>query len=152
MKGLGGLGGELFNVGKELFGQLMDGLASAWSGITSWVSDKVSWLTDKLAFWRSGKDEMNGGFSHASGLAYVPYDNYPALLHRGETVLNSNATNNLLEGIRSIMSDSVNAFGVMNGGAIRLEIPISINGREFYRATIDDLRMVQRSNPEVVSR
>ncbi|TEB14604.1 hypothetical protein Psfp_02745 [Pelotomaculum sp. FP] len=28
-----------------------------------------------------------GLFGHASGLPYVPYDNYPALLHRGERVM-----------------------------------------------------------------
>ncbi|MBE6955677.1 MAG: hypothetical protein E7449_07215 [Ruminococcaceae bacterium] len=147
------IGTALFDAGKAIFSRLWDGIKSVWDSIAGWVSEKVSWLLDKLTFWDNGTSRMNSeGFSHASGLAYVPYDNYPAILHRGEMVLNANTTNNLLEGMRSIMSDSVNAFGLMNGGATRLEIPISINGREFYRATIDDLRMIQRSNPEVVSR
>ena len=30
---------------------------------------------------------MDGFFPHAIGSAYIPYDNYPALLHRGEKVL-----------------------------------------------------------------
>ena len=36
------------------------------------------------------------------------------------------------------------------GGNFRIEIPVIIDGKEFYRATIDDLRAVQRANPEVV--
>ena len=31
--------------------------------------------------------EEKMGYSHAIGSAYIPYDNYPALLHRGEKVL-----------------------------------------------------------------
>ena len=33
------------------------------------------------------KSGMYSGFSHASGLTYVPYDGYPARLHEGEQVL-----------------------------------------------------------------
>lgn len=151
-KGLLELGAELYTVGQDLFGKLFDGLKAKWEGIGSWVSEKVSWLMDKITFWDNNKDKMSSdGFSHASGLAYVPYDNYPAILHRGETVLNANDAGNLLDGMRSIMADGVNAFGAMGSGPIRVEIPISINGREFSRAIIDDLRMVQKSNPEVVN-
>ena len=46
-------------------GNLM-GLGSIWSGIT-------------------------GFFGHATGLEYVPYDNYPAMLHEGEKVLTKDA-------------------------------------------------------------
>ena len=42
------------------------GLGSIWSGIT-------------------------GFFGHATGLEYVPYDNYPAMLHEGEKVLTKDA-------------------------------------------------------------
>ena len=31
--------------------------------------------------------DTGGGHSHAAGIDYVPYDNYPALLHQGEAVL-----------------------------------------------------------------
>lgn len=33
-------------------------------------------------------------YSHATGLNYVPYDNYPALLHKGEQVVPANQVNN----------------------------------------------------------
>lgn len=37
------------------------------------------------------------------------------------------------------------------GGSWRIEIPLIVDGREFYRATISDLRAVMRSDPEVVT-
>lgn len=143
---------DLLDAGKQLMYSLWDGIKSVWEGIANWVSEKVSWLTDKLTFWDNGTSKMSrdGGFSHASGLAYVPYDNYPAILHRGESVLNANDTNKLLDGFRMAMADSVNAMGALNGGNCRVEIPVSVGGRELCRAILPDLRAVMRSDPEVI--
>lgn len=76
--------------GKAMFTAVWDGAKEVWESISTWVSDKISWLTDKLAFWRSGSAEMDADGSHASGLAYVPYDGYRAILHEGERVLTRN--------------------------------------------------------------
>lgn len=87
-----GVGKFLFDAGKELFNNLWEGIKSVWESISSWVSEKVSWIADKLMFWNNSKDEMDEGKkdgSHASGLAYVPYDGYMAELHRGERVVNA---------------------------------------------------------------
>lgn len=35
-----------------------------------------------------------GGHGHAAGLGYVPYDNYPAMLHRGEAVIPASQNRN----------------------------------------------------------
>lgn len=145
------LGGELLDVGKELMGMLWDGIKSVWNDISSWVSDKVSWLADKLMFWRDGQDEMSGGNpdgSHASGLPYVPYDNYHAVLHRGETVVNSNDTANMLSTLRSLMETMV---GYLANGGNGGEFVFNINGKEFYRASLQDLRAVEKANPEVAT-
>ena len=146
------IGSALYEAGKAVFTSLWDGLKSKWDDIANWISDKVSWLADQLTFWDNGTSQMNrdGGFSHASGLAYVPYDNYPAILHRGESVLNANDTNKLLDGFRMAMADSVNAMGALNGGNYRLEIPVNVGGRELCRAILPDLRAVMRSDPEVI--
>lgn len=56
--------------------------------------------------------------------------------------------------IGSMLSQAVNAMGTAagaNAGTYRVEVPLSINGKEFGRAIIDDLRSVMKSNPEVVS-
>ena len=117
---LGGLGSAFMNIGEMLFSALWDGLVSVWNGIATWVSDKVGWLADKLAFWRSGNDEM--GERHAGGLPYVPYDDYPALLHRGETVMTAADSQSLLENVRRIAD---------NGGTGNIQITVQsvLDGR-----------------------
>lgn len=120
------IGDALFEAGKVIFTKLWDGIKSVWTGITDWVSEKVSWLADKLTFWDNGTAQMSrgGGFSHASGLAYVPYDNYPALLHRGETVLNAGDTGSLLTELRKMIASS----GTAAGGDIVINITETIDG------------------------
>ena len=88
-----------FNVFKDLghgmFSMIWDGMKAVWNGISSWVGDKVNWLTDKLSFWKKSEAQMNTNNiktnrnvgSHFTGLDYVPYNNYSALLHQGERVL-----------------------------------------------------------------
>lgn len=39
-----------------------------------------------------------GGNSHATGISYVPYDNYPAILHQGERVLTASENRNYRAG------------------------------------------------------
>lgn len=111
VNGLMKLGTELYNTGKELFKALFSGLKSVWGEIGAWVKEKVDWLTDKLAFWRKGKTELDedgggsGRNSHAAGLAYVPYDNYPINAHRGEVLLNANDASGLLADIRALAKE-----------------------------------------------
>ena len=144
------LGPELFEAGKQMFTELWDGLGAIWDDIYNWVSDKVEWLTDKLFFWRKEQEEMGGDSpdgSHASGLPYVPYDGYKAVLHRGETVVNANDTAGMLDAIKS-MADSFAANASRGNGG---EFVLNINGKEFYRASLDDLRAVEKANPEVAT-
>ena len=145
------LGSELQDVGKELMDMLWDGLMGVWNSISGWVSDKVSWLADKLMFWRDGQDEMRGDGpdgSHASGLPYVPYDGYRAILHRGETVLNANDTASMLETMRSMVESIMNYIANGSRGG---DVVLKINGKEFYRASLDDLRAVEKQYPEVAT-
>ena len=96
---LGGIASAFFHAGVGLFNALWDGLVSVWNSISTWVSEKVGWLMDKLTFWKSGSDEME---SHAGGLPFVPYDNYPALLHQGESVMTAADSQSLLADVRKI--------------------------------------------------
>lgn len=145
------LGSELQDVGKELMDMLWDGLMGVWNSISDWVSDKVSWLADKLMFWRDGQDEMSGDGpdgSHASGLPYVPYDGYRAILHRGESVVNANDTAGMLETMRSMMESLMRYIANSSHGG---EFVLNINGKDFYRASLDDLRAVEKQYPEVAT-
>lgn len=77
----------------------IDALNALWEGIKSIGSSIGEWISGWWSSLWSGKDagaEMNaitesGGKSgsFASGLDYVPYNNYPAMLHEGEAVLTS---------------------------------------------------------------
>ena len=120
---LGGLGQAFLEIGKTIFGALWDGLVSVWNSIANWVSDKVNWLIDKLAFWRRGSGEMEGGNAHAGGLPYVPYDNYPALLHRGESVMTAADSQGLLEAVKQIAQNS------NGGGTFNITVQSVLDGR-----------------------
>lgn len=98
---LSGIASVFVNIGQNIFSELWQGLVNIWNNIANWVTDKVNWLIDKLTFWNNGSSQMNGN-AHAGGLPYVPYDNYPALLHRGETVMNANDTQSLMSNIEKI--------------------------------------------------
>lgn len=83
------------DLGHGMFSMLWDGMKAVWNSISKWVDDKVNWLTDKLSFWKKSEAQMNTNNiktnrnvgSYFTGLDYVPYNNYPALLHQGERVL-----------------------------------------------------------------
>lgn len=102
--------------------------------------------------------------SHAMGLDYVPWDGYIAQLHRGEMILPESEARTLREAMAGAMTpdtgirDTIEsaAAGTVNGLAavmgsqrIVVEVPLSINGQEFVRAILTDLRAVQKANPEV---
>ena len=102
--------------------------------------------------------------SHASGLYRVPYDGYVAELHRGERVLTSGEADayNALEryggtgrtmtaqDFRASLAQAVNAMAAMNRDMkVTVVSTMNVNGKEFYRETIEDLRIVNRSTPEV---
>ena len=121
---LGGLGQAFLTIGKGIFTSLWNGLVEVWNSIASWVSDKVSWLIDKLAFWRRGSSEMDGGGNaHAGGLPYVPYDNYPAMLHRGESVMTAADSQGLLQAVKQIAENG------SGGGTFNITVQSVLDGR-----------------------
>lgn len=73
---------DLAAVGERIMSKIWDGLKAVWESVKGWFSEKVGGIADLL-----GLDLGGGGSGHAGGLNYVPYDNYPAILHRGERVL-----------------------------------------------------------------
>ena len=102
--------------------------------------------------------------SHAEGLYRVPYNGYVAELHRGERVLTSGEADayNALEryggtgrtmtaqDFRASLAQAVNAMAAMNRDMkVTVVSTMNVNGKEFYRETIEDLRTVNRSTPEV---
>ena len=166
---------DLGTLGFNFLAGTVDTVSTAVEDLIGWWDD----LMDKIQkgwkdFWRieEGSRDMSSrgtGFvdgSHAQGLDYVPFDGYIAQLHRGEMVIPAREASMLREAYGHAASSGVSiertinnaAAGMVNGlsalgglgGNIRIEIPVIIDGKEFYRTTIDDLRAVQRANPEVV--
>ena len=55
-----------------------------------------------------------------------------------------------IDSIQDATSGAVNGLSaIMGNQRIVVEVPVIINGKELYRATLDDLRAVQKANPEV---
>ena len=112
----------LADIGSQIVEKILAGLKAAWTGLTSWFSDAIAKLTN-------GHITVNGS-GHAGGLNYVPYDNYPASLHRGERVLTA----------------AENASGAYGGGGNRT-VNITVNTKELNRSQADYL--IRRADTEL---
>lgn len=99
------LGSAALTLGQSIMNSLWQGLVSVWNGITNWLGSAIQNLWDNITSIGSRiASFFGGGNAHASGLPVVPYDNYPALLHKGETVLNASDTSDLLSAIKDLAS------------------------------------------------
>ena len=165
---------QLASGGFDLLSSAIDGVIGAIKDLNDWwdeVQPKLEKGWDE--FWgTSGKVYKNLGNgkygwvdgSHAQGLDYVPWDGYIAQLHKGEMILPEDQARALRESflgavtpntglrdtIHSAAAGMVNGMAAISGSQrITVEVPVYIDGKEFYRATLPDLRAVQKSNPEV---
>lgn len=81
--------GGVVDIGKEVVDKIKEGINNAWSGLTSWFNG----IWNSLFGNRNVKVNVNAGGNvggaqgFATGLDYVPYDEFPAILHKGEAVL-----------------------------------------------------------------
>lgn len=92
---------EVFSDAADIGGKIVDGIiqgiSNAWSKLTGWLTEKWNSLVSAFTFSPTintpggstvGENGHGGhGGTFASGLDYVPYNGYPATLHRGEAVL-----------------------------------------------------------------
>ena len=88
---------------KKVLKSIIDAIKKIVKGFFDWISEGVKKAIDKLkslgeksaetqAERKSGSSSTTGGNKrkvkgYANGLAYVPYDGFPAILHKGERVL-----------------------------------------------------------------
>ncbi|MBU5444321.1 hypothetical protein [Paenibacillus sp. MSJ-34] len=62
--------------------------------VAGWLGEALGWVKDQIVGDQGGAS-ANG---HAAGLRSVPYDNYPALLHKNEAVLTAQEANQYRNG------------------------------------------------------
>lgn len=85
VEGIGEMWGSLVGVGSQVVTKIREGISSAWQGLKNWFKGIWDGLFGGLNV--NVGVSGSGGKSAASGLDYVPRNNFPALLHEGEAVL-----------------------------------------------------------------
>lgn len=112
------LGDALAEIGKSIMKAFWNALNVVWGEIVDWFKGQFDQL-------RNIGGSIKSWFSHAGGIPYVPYDNYPAMLHRGETVLNASDTSELMAAIKGIGSGS----GSGDSSPINITIQSVLDGK-----------------------
>lgn len=85
VEGIGEMWGSLVGVGSQVVAKIREGISNAWQGLKNWFKGLWDGLFGGLNV--NVGVSGSGGKSAASGLDYVPRNNFPALLHEGEAVL-----------------------------------------------------------------
>ena len=142
---------DIIEVGKNIVKGLWEGIKA----MASWLKDKV---TDFMGGIVDGVKSVLGIHSPSKVFAGIG-ENMALGLGQGFDRTMQSVGANIQDAIPTPTVDTVynaaagmvNGLALAGGGAYRVEIPLYINGVEFYRASIDDLRAVQRSNPEVAT-
>lgn len=153
LEGIGDALKGVVDIGRDL----VEGL---WQGI----KDAAGWLKDKLFGWAGdilddvknalGIHSPSAVFANevgryaAEGVAVGFEREMGAVASRMQRAMPTptiEAVNNAAAGIVNGMA------AVSTGGRIVYELVVNIDGKEFYRTTLDDLRAVQKSNPEVAT-
>lgn len=169
---------DLGTAGFNFLSDTIDGVTRELENLQSWwnktersireITDGLSGIEGKSKRITSGRYSVDVDGSHAMGLSYVPWDGYIAQLHQGERVLTAQQARALdtisagairqpsvvtAEDLRTTTASAINALGTLgasSGGRYVIELRMDVNGKEFYRETIEDFRTVNREKPEVL--
>lgn len=151
LEGIGDALAGVVDIGRDL----VEGL---WQGI----KDAAGWLKDKLFGWAGdilddvqdalGINSPSTEFADkvgryaAQGVAVGFEREMGAVASRMQRAIPTPT----IETVNNAAAGVVNGLAaVSTGGRNVFELVFNIDGREFYRTTLDDLRAVQKSNPEV---
>lgn len=141
---------DIIEVGKDIVRGLWEGIKA----MASWIGDKVSGFVGGLVDGVKGVLGIHSpsrvfagiGQNMALGLG----QGFERQMQRVSSGIQNAIPTPTVDTVYNAAAGMVNGLALAGGGVYRVEIPLYINGVEFYRASIDDLRTVQRSNPEVL--
>lgn len=151
---LEGIGDALAGV-EDIGRDLVEGL---WQGI----KDAAGWLKDKLFGWAGdilddvqdalGINSPSTEFADKVGryAAQVVAVGFEREMGAVASRMQRAMPTPTIETVNSAAAGMVNGLAAIStGGRNVFEIVFNVDGKEFYRTTLEDLRAVQRSNPEV---
>ena len=141
---------DIIEVGKNIVRGLWEGIKA----MASWIGEKVSGFVGGLVDGVKGVLGIHSpsrvfagiGQNMALGLG----QGFEKQMQRVSSGIQDAIPTPTVDTVYNAAAGMVNGLAMAGGGVYRVEIPLYINGVEFYRASIDDLRTVQRSNPEVL--
>lgn len=141
---------DIIEVGKDIVRGLWEGIKA----MASWIGDKVSGFVGGIVDGVKGVLGIHSpsrvfagiGENMALGLG----QGFERQMQRVSSGIQDAIPTPTVDTVYNAAAGMVNGLALAGGGVYRVEIPLYINGVEFYRASIDDLRTVQRSNPEVL--
>lgn len=136
--------------------------ASILEGIWEGIQNTAGWLVDKLSSWADSimqdvkdffgihspsavfRDEVGRYMAQGIGVGFE--DEMASVASRMQRAIPTPT----IDSIQDATAGAVNGLSaIMGNQRIVVEVPVIINGKELYRATLDDLRAVQKANPEV---
>ena len=181
VEGAKGLLGDVINLGQEIISAVGDGISSLASRALQWgrdlIDNFVNGIKSKINDVKETISNVAGTVADFIGFSEPdkgPLSNFhtfaPDMMDLFSRGIRENVwrVTDAMDGVASQMQSSIPtptietvnnaAAGMVNGLSaistgqrIRIEVPVYINGKELYRATLDDLRAVERANPEVVT-
>lgn len=141
---------QMVEVGKDIVRGLWEGikLMASWIGekISGFVGGLVDGVKGVLGIHSPSRVFAGIGQNMALGLG----QGFERQMQRVSSGIQDAIPTPTVDTVYNAAAGMVNGLALAGGGVYRVEIPLYINGVEFYRASIDDLRTVQRSNPEVL--
>lgn len=151
------LPGKALQWGKDLIDSFITGIKEKVSHLVDTVKGVAQSVADFLGFSEPEKGPLSNFHTYAPDMMQLfasgIKDNLWRITDQMERVgtgIQDAIPTPTVDTVYNAAAGMVNGLAMAGGGVYRVEIPLYINGKEFYRASIDDLRAVQRSNPEVL--
>lgn len=151
------LPGKALQWGKDLIDSFITGIKEKVSHLVDTVKGVAQSVADFLGFSEPEKGPLSNFHTYAPDMMQLfasgIKDNLWRITDQMERVgtgIQDAIPTPTVDTVYNAAAGMVNGLALAGGGVYRVEIPLYINGVEFYRASIDDLRTVQRSNPEVL--